>query len=133
MAQTIVHVLLLLVQIAGGVSLVAVIAFFVMIKRGYSFDFHGFRHALTLDEIKEIVREYGSDDSVVFSNPSFESAFVGVSIDGRAVYHWNKMVEYLIEEMEMTHIEAISYLEETTLRNLPYQGDLAPIVVYTKE
>ena len=50
---------------------------------------------MTHDEIKEYLTEQGHEDALVFEDPAFDSAFVGVTHDGRALYDWNKMVESL--------------------------------------
>ena len=61
---------------------------------------------------------------------SYDSALIGVSEDNRAVYDFNKMIEYLIEKEGWTTEEAIEWIEVNTLRVLSYMGSDAPIVMY---
>lgn len=76
---------------------------------------------------------YGEDmPIVVFSNPSYEGALVGVSDDGKSIYDFNLMVEWFCEHEELTEIEAIEFIEYNTIRSLPYQ-DNAPIIMYRLE
>ena len=87
---------------------------------------------MTHDEIKEYLTEHGHEDALIFENPDFDSAFAGVTHDGRALYDWNKMVESLQDE-GMTDEEAIEFIDYNTLRSLPYYGDKAPVVFYPVE
>ncbi len=83
----------------------------------------------TLDEIKEILCDAGYEESVVFENPDFATAFVGVSNHGQAVYSYSLMVASLIEE-GMEQEEAMEFIDYNTVRALPYMGENAPIVLY---
>ena len=73
------------------------------------------------------LEDLGYEDVVVFSD--YESALIGVTIDNRAVYDYDKMIEYLIREDGMSGDEAIEWIEYNTIRSLPYAGDAAPIIV----
>lgn len=70
-----------------------------------------------------------SPDTIVFDCPSYESALVGVSHDGRAVYDYDKMVDYLMQEESMSEEDAIDFIDYNTLGALGNQ-DGYPIVVY---
>ena len=52
----------------------------------------------TVDEVKDYLCEHGYEDTIVFENPGFPEAFIGVSEDGRAVYDFEKMCESLMDE-----------------------------------
>lgn len=84
----------------------------------------------TLDEIKDYICEQGYEDTVVFDNPAFATAFIGLSSDGRAVYDYEKMVESLMEEDGIDYVDAVEFIDYNTIRSLPYWYDRAPIVVY---
>lgn len=79
---------------------------------------------------RDIIVEMGYDDTIVFENPDYDSAIIGVDTCNRAVYSFEKMVEHLMEKDGMTDEEAIEFIEYNTIRALPYQGERAPIVVY---
>lgn len=64
------------------------------------------------------------------TNYSYDTALIGVSNDNRAVYDYNLMVEWLMDEEDFTEEEAIEWIDYNTIRALDYMGDGAPIVVY---
>ena len=86
----------------------------------------------TEDDLKELIEGFGYEDVLIFSNPSYANAFVGISENNRAIYDFDKMIEYLIEEEGWSDIEAIEFIEQNTLRSLPYYEN-APIVMYRLE
>lgn len=63
-------------------------------------------------------------------NESYDDALIGVSDDNRAIYDFNKMIEWLIKEYGWSDMEAIEWIEMNTLRALPYMGEDAPIIMY---
>jgi len=77
----------------------------------------------------ELLSENGYDDVVVFDNPAYEGALVGVSQDNRAIYEMGKMVESLVEQSGMTQDEAIEFIEYNTIRACDYIAN-SPIVMY---
>lgn len=72
----------------------------------------------------------GFEDSVVFDNPEFDCAIIGVTSDGNVVYHYDMMVSHLMEIDNMTNEEAVEFIDYNTLRAIPYAGVLAPVVMY---
>lgn len=82
--------------------------------------------------VAELIEAYGYEDVLIFENPAYEDAFIGVSEDGRAVYIYERMVECLVQEDGMTEEEAADFISYNTIRSLPYfEG--SPIVVYSME
>ena len=79
---------------------------------------------------EERILESGFEDVIIFSNYSFDDALIGVSEDYRAVYDFDLMVEWLMNEENISDVEAIEYIEYNTIRSLPYIGDKAPIIMY---
>lgn len=71
----------------------------------------------------------GFEDIVLFSNFDYGDAFIGISNDDRAIYNYEKMVEYLINKQDMTEEEAIEWIDYNTIRALAYY-DKAPIIMY---
>ena len=86
----------------------------------------------TEDDVKNIIEEFGYEDVLIFSNPSYASAFVGVSENNRAIYDFGLMIEYLMLEEGWSDTEAIEFIEQNTLRSLPYYEN-SPIVMYRLE
>ena len=72
---------------------------------------------------------YDPDDYVLFENPSFDGAVVGVSTSDRVVYDYDLMVMRAMEQEGWTQEEAIDWIEYNTIRSLPYVEN-APIILY---
>lgn len=70
------------------------------------------------------------DDVIVLTNYSYDDALIGVTTDNRAVYDYDKMVEWLCEKESFTPDEAIEWIEYNTIRALPYAGNSGPIIMY---
>ena len=79
---------------------------------------------------RERLCDLGYEDSVIFDYPDYDDAIVGVTDDGRVVYDYEKMVQSLSEELQISPIEAIDYIEFNTIRALAYQED-GPIIIHT--
>ena len=71
-------------------------------------------------------------DVVIFENPDYDDALIGVTSDHRAVYDFDRMVAFLVGDEGMTAEEAIEFIEYNTIRALPYIEN-APVIVYGLE
>ena len=80
--------------------------------------------------VKERLIEAGYEDVLIFSVYSYDSAFVGVSEDNRAIYDYDLMVDWLAQHEGFTEDEAMEWIDYNTLRALPYGGEKAPIILY---
>lgn len=78
----------------------------------------------------ETLDEMGYGDAIVFEDPAYDSALIGVTSDGRAVYDYNKMVEYLVGLDGITEEEAEEFINYNTIRALDYMGEGAPVVIF---
>lgn len=83
---------------------------------------------MTLEKLKEILTDNGMEDTVLFSDPDYSSAFEGVTSSGIAVYNYRKMVEYLMVNDNMSYEDAVEFIDYNTLG--AYVGDNTPIVYY---
>lgn len=86
----------------------------------------------TTEEVRNaIVEQYGEEvleNVSMFENPAFINAIVGVDQHHKKiVYDYNKMVECLMEEDEMTEEEAVEFIDYNTLRTVPYMEN-PPII-----
>lgn len=79
---------------------------------------------------EEKLLDAGCENTKYFTNYSYDDALIGVSEDGRAIYDYYKMIDWLMDEEGWSEIEAIEWVEFNTLRALPYMGDDAPIIMY---
>lgn len=68
-------------------------------------------------------------DTVVFDNPAFDHAIIGMTIDGRAIYVLELMVSELAVDDEISEEEALEFIEYNTIRTLPYIAGKAPIIL----
>lgn len=80
--------------------------------------------------IEEWLKDAGYENTLLFSDYSYDTAFVGVSESGRAIYDYDMMVEWLCMNEDFTEDEAREWIDYNTLRSLPYCGPEAPIVLY---
>ena len=79
---------------------------------------------------REKLADQGYEDLVVFENPSFDKAIVGVSEDNRVIYDYDLMIEAALEEEKDWDVtDAIEWIEFNTIRSLPYIEN-APIIMY---
>ena len=79
---------------------------------------------------KEILSDMGYDHSIIFTNPDYDDAIIGVSHDDRVIYDYDKMIAHLMDHEDMTDEEAADYISYNTIRSIPYAGEYAPIVMY---
>lgn len=82
---------------------------------------------------REKLLDAGWEDVVIFENYSYDDALIGVTEDGRAVYVYEKMVEWLMAEEGWSEEDAVEWIEYNTIRALPCAGPDAPIVMYMFE
>ena len=79
---------------------------------------------------REKLVDMGCEDSIVFENPDYDDAIVGVDQEGRVIYDYDKMVASLMKQDNLTAEEAIEFIDFNTVRALPYAGAMAPIIMY---
>lgn len=84
-------------------------------------------------DARERIVNAGYEDVIYLTNYSYDDALIGISDDNRAVYDYDKMVEWLVKEEGFTEEEAIEWIDYNTIRALPYMGEKAPIIMYPIE
>ena len=82
-----------------------------------------------VEDLKEYLTELGFTDTVVLESPSYISAIVGISTDGRLIYSRPLMVAYLCEQDGMTELDAEEFIDFNTVGALPNMGEKAPIIM----
>ena len=81
------------------------------------------------DRIREMLCEEGYEETVVFSNPDYADAFIGVTDRGGvAVYDYELMVESLVRE-GMSYEDAMDFIDYNTIG--AYFGEKTPIVIHS--
>lgn len=83
--------------------------------------------------VSERLVDAGYEGVMILENYSYDDAFIGVTTDNRAVYDFDKMVEWLVLKEGFTPEEAVEWIEYNTIRALPYAGADAPIIMYRLE
>lgn len=79
---------------------------------------------------EEKLMDCGFEGVKYLKNYSYDDALIGVSNDGRAIYDYNKMIDWLMNKEGWSDNEAIEWIEFNTVRALPYMGEGAPIIMY---
>lgn len=79
---------------------------------------------------RELLCDLGYEGFIVFEDPDYDAAIIGVSHDDRVVYDYGKMLACLMEEDHMTMEEAAEFIDYNTIGAIPYAGAGAPIVMY---
>lgn len=75
----------------------------------------------------------GYEDVTILENYSYDDALIGVTEDGRAVYDYDRMAQWLMEQEGWDEIEAIEWIEYNTIRALQYRGEDAPVIIHKLE
>lgn len=70
-----------------------------------------------------------SEDALIFSNPSFDNAIIGVDHEGRVIYSYELMVAQFMQDNDCDEMDAIEFIDYNTIRSLPYYGSSAPIIL----
>lgn len=82
-----------------------------------------------LEELKKWLMDHDFSDTVILESPDYFSAIIGISDDGRLVYSYRKMVDFLVDTDDMSEDEAIEFIDYNTVNALPYIGEKAPIIM----
>ena len=80
---------------------------------------------------KDILMDQGFGNFIIFENPDYDSAIIGITENNQVVYDYEKMIEYLMQEDDMDYEEAVDFISYNTIRSLPYAGEGAPIIMYS--
>ena len=81
------------------------------------------------EKIREALCDMGHEDAIIFDGPEFDDAIVGVTDEGQVVYDYDKMVQSMMQQDNISEEEAIEFIEFNTIRALPYVEN-APIVMH---
>ena len=78
----------------------------------------------------ELIAKENDIEIVIFDNPSYDTAIIGLSTNFEVVYDYDLMVEYLMNTEEFTVDDAIDFIEYNTMRALPYYiSNHKPVIV----
>lgn len=82
---------------------------------------------MTQEDLKQMLVKQGYEETILFENPDYSTAFIGISQDDRAIYDYEEMVKHLIKTDNMKYDDAVEFIEYNTIRSLPYIEN-SPIV-----
>ena len=77
------------------------------------------------------ILDQGFENFLIFENPDYDSAIIGITENNQVVYDYEKMIEHLMQEDDMDYEEAVDFISYNTIRSLPYAGEGAPIIMYS--
>lgn len=84
--------------------------------------------AMTQEKLKQILDDNGYGSTVLFENPDYADALVGVTTSGRAVYDYGRMIDCLIAD-GMTPQDAVEFIDYNSVGSLHDGSDL-PVVMH---
>ena len=79
---------------------------------------------------EERLLENGYEGATFLQDYSYDDALIGVSDDGRAIYDYDLMVEWLMNEEGWSEEDAVEWIDYNTVRAIPYMGEGAPIIMH---
>ena len=79
---------------------------------------------------EEKLLDAGYEGIKYLTNYSYDDALIGVSHDGRAIYDYNLMIDWLMDELGWSDNEAEDWVNYNTIRALPYMGEGATIIMF---
>ena len=82
--------------------------------------------------VYEIMEEAGCEGANIFSEPSYDTAFIGISHDDRAVYDYEKMIEWCIANYGLSVEEAMDLINTDTICSLS-GTQRSPIIVFRRQ
>lgn len=79
---------------------------------------------------REIIEEMGYPEAVVFDDPEYDDAIIGITEEGSVVYDYDAMVESLMNQDQISREDAVEFIDYNTIRAVPYAPDPKPVIMY---
>ena len=76
---------------------------------------------------RERIENEGFEDVIIFENPSYDDALIGVTKDNRAVYDYDKMIEWLVTNENMDYESAADFI---CWNDSFYYGEGYPLIIF---
>lgn len=80
-------------------------------------------------DIREMISDMGFENVIVFDNPNYDRAIIGISDDGRVIYDFEMMVKCLMTDDGMDEFDAAEFIWYNALRAAEYTPN-GPIIMY---
>ena len=91
------------------------------------------RKLCNMGKNRDILNDIGLEDAIIFENPDYDDAIIGVTHDNKVVYSFEKMVQHLVRIDNMSEEDAIEFIEYNTIRAIPYFGPNEPVVLMNED
>jgi hypothetical protein len=78
----------------------------------------------------DVLIDKGYDDVIIFSEPSFHNALIGITDDYNAVYDYDLMIEWLMTHEDMDVEEAADFIN---FNDSFYYGEHYPVIFYGED
>lgn len=75
----------------------------------------------------DILIDKGYEDVIVFSNPDYTDALIGITSNNNAVYDYDLMIEWLVNHEDMDYEEAADFI---SYNSSYYYGENYPVIYY---
>lgn len=82
------------------------------------------------ERAEKLLLDNGLDGAKFLTGYSYDTAIIGFTSNDEVVYDYDKMVEWLIREEDMTEEEAADWISYNTERAVGYMGEGHPIIMY---
>ena len=79
---------------------------------------------------RDMLYELGYEDFVVFRDPDYDSAIIGISDDNRVIYDYDKMVVDLMVTDGMNMVDAAEFIDYNTIGSSSPAPERDPIIMY---
>lgn len=76
---------------------------------------------------RERIENEGFEDVIIFDKPSYDDVLIGVTNDNRAVYDYDKMIEWLVTNENMDYEESADFI---SYNSSFYYGEGYPLIIY---
>lgn len=76
------------------------------------------------------IEELEEEETILFRNPDYTHAIIGMTHDNRVVYDYYKMLEYLVRYEDMTYEDASDFISYDTMRALSYMPGNTPVIIF---
>lgn len=82
-------------------------------------------------ELEQMLLDNDLEGTSFFTGDNYATAILGYTEDGKLVYSYDKMIEWLTENNDLSPEESQEWIDYNTIRTIPYMGEKSPIIVYT--
>lgn len=83
-----------------------------------------------LRSANEKLLDAGCEGTPYFIGFSYDSALIGTTDEGAAVYDYDLMIDWIVRTQGWSYDDSVEWIEYNTIRAIPYMGDLHPVILH---